>query len=51
MYTITLSFTGREEALKVSPKHTVLKSTTVPPFPDGIEHAMFGEFLSLRILL
>lgn len=33
---------GRSEAMKVSPEHTLLKTTTVPPFPDHIEHAMFG---------
>ncbi|XP_005107543.1 peptide methionine sulfoxide reductase MsrA 1 isoform X2 [Aplysia californica] len=33
---------GRSEKLKVSPKHTVLGTTTVPPFPENVENAMFG---------
>jgi len=33
---------GRAEPLKVSDKHTVLKGSTVPPFPDGFEQVMFG---------
>lgn len=33
---------GRTEKIKVSPRHTVLGNTTVPPFSDHTETAMFG---------
>ncbi|KAK7093005.1 hypothetical protein V1264_008669 [Littorina saxatilis] len=33
---------GREQKIKVSPKHTVTGNPTVPPFPSEMELAMFG---------
>ncbi|CAL1528361.1 unnamed protein product [Lymnaea stagnalis] len=33
---------GHTEKIKVSPKHTVLGNTVVPPFPDNTETALFG---------
>lgn len=33
---------GREERIKVSPKHAVNGNPTVAPFPEGMEMAMFG---------
>ncbi|XP_045199711.2 peptide methionine sulfoxide reductase MsrA-like isoform X2 [Mercenaria mercenaria] len=33
---------GRDEKIKVSPKHAVNGNPTVPPFPDQMEMAMFG---------
>lgn len=33
---------GRNESLKVSAKHDVNGNRTVPPFPEGVQMAMFG---------
>uniref|UniRef100_A0A4W5JWG2 Methionine sulfoxide reductase Aa n=1 Tax=Hucho hucho TaxID=62062 RepID=A0A4W5JWG2_9TELE len=33
---------GRSESLKVSAKHDVNGNRTVPPFPEGLQMAMFG---------
>jgi peptide-methionine (S)-S-oxide reductase len=33
---------GRDEAIPVSAKHTVLGTPLVPPFPEGIEVVQFG---------
>ncbi|XP_060597760.1 peptide methionine sulfoxide reductase MsrA-like isoform X4 [Ruditapes philippinarum] len=33
---------GRDERIKVSPKHAVNGNPTVPPFPDEMQMAMFG---------
>jgi peptide-methionine (S)-S-oxide reductase len=33
---------GRSEAILVGKEHYVNKNTIVPPFPDGLEMAMFG---------
>ena len=33
---------GRVEKMQVSMQHYVNKSTIVPPFPEGLEMAMFG---------
>ena len=38
-----LILTGREEAIKVSKKHSVNGNPTVPPFPEQIQQAMFGK--------
>jgi hypothetical protein len=37
---------GREEKMvdKVAKKHTVTKNPTVPPFPENMQMAMFGEY-------
>jgi len=42
MVTANTALKGRSTAMKVSDKHTVLKTTTVPPFPENVQHAMFG---------
>ncbi|KAM9552014.1 mitochondrial peptide methionine sulfoxide reductase-like isoform 3-T3 [Salvelinus alpinus] len=34
---------GRSESLKVSAKHDVNGNRTVPPFPEGLQMAMFGR--------
>uniref|UniRef100_A0A4W5KBL3 peptide-methionine (S)-S-oxide reductase n=1 Tax=Hucho hucho TaxID=62062 RepID=A0A4W5KBL3_9TELE len=34
---------GRSESLKVSAKHDVNGNRTVPPFPEGLQMAMFGS--------
>jgi len=33
---------GRTAAMLVSPRHLVLRTPMVPPFPDGLEAAVFG---------
>ena len=33
---------GRNEPMRVPPKHTVLGTPLTPPFPEGFEHAVFG---------
>ena len=33
---------GRTEAMRVAPKHLVLGTPMVPPFPEGLEVAVFG---------
>ncbi len=33
---------GRSEAMRVGKEHFVNKNTILPPFPDGLEMAMFG---------
>ena len=33
---------GRATAMSVAPKHAVLGTPMVPPFPDGLESAVFG---------
>jgi peptide-methionine (S)-S-oxide reductase len=33
---------GREQAMKVSAQHAVLKTPLQPPFPEGFEQAVFG---------
>ena len=40
-----LYISGREERIKVSPKHAVNGNPTVPPFPDEMEMAMFGNYI------
>ena len=36
------ALTGRSTAMPVAPKHLVLGNAMVPPFPEGLEIAMFG---------
>jgi peptide-methionine (S)-S-oxide reductase len=33
---------GREEQMRVPPRHTVLRTPLSPPFPEGTERALFG---------
>jgi peptide-methionine (S)-S-oxide reductase len=33
---------GRDTPLPVPERHEVLRTTLTPPFPDGLEHAVFG---------
>ena len=33
---------GRAESMPVAPKHLVLGAPMLPPFPDGLEAAVFG---------
>jgi peptide-methionine (S)-S-oxide reductase len=33
---------GRNDAMQVAPKHAVLGTPLAPPFPEGMETAMFG---------
>ena len=33
---------GRAEPMRVPPRHTVLGTPLLPPFPDGAERALFG---------
>src|SRR5947207_15873666 len=33
---------GRAERLRVAPKHLVLGTSMVPPFPEGMQTAVFG---------
>jgi peptide-methionine (S)-S-oxide reductase len=33
---------GRAEKMPVAPRHVVLGTSTVPPFPEGLEVAVFG---------
>ncbi len=33
---------GREETMPVPPRHAVLDARLAPPFPDGLERAVFG---------
>jgi peptide-methionine (S)-S-oxide reductase len=36
------ALSGREEAISVPARHEVLGSPLVPPFPEGVEQAIFG---------
>src|SRR2546425_3301993 len=33
---------GRDEPMRVPPRHTVLGTPLLPPFPEGSERAVFG---------
>jgi len=33
---------GRDQAMPVPPRHDVLGTPLLPPFPDGMEQAVFG---------
>src|SRR6184192_1151064 len=33
---------GRDEPMQVPPRHTVLGTPLLPPFPEGFERAVFG---------
>ena len=39
----TYTVTGRDKAMSVSGKHAVNQNNMVPPFPENMEMAMFGE--------
>jgi len=38
----TEALPGREAAMPVPERHAVLDAPLVPPFPDGLEQAVFG---------
>ena len=42
MPTATTALRGRPQAMPVPDKHFVLGNPIAPPFPDGLERAMFG---------
>ncbi len=42
MVTPERALPGREEAMPVTARHLVLGTTLTPPFPDGLEQAVFG---------
>ena len=47
---LILLLTGRDEAMKVSKEHVVLK-TSMREFPVEMEHAMFGTFWNVHVLM